>query len=263
MNRRAVEGAGNDTGQTDQSVPSVGTFLPDHAHLTIYDVARAAGVAPSTVSRALSKPGRVSYKTAEHVRQVAERARLRHRPDRADGVRTRQRHAGHPGGRHRQPGVLRDDPGSRARGARPRLHRAAAGDPGDGARPSGRAGPADPGGGRGDPQRVANVRRRDPCGREAEPPCCSTGWSARCPRWSATTCTRSRKPASISPRSVTPRSAISPDRRRPGPTASGGAGCWRLALELDLHVHRLGPFLPTMRGGAAAAEQWLPDRRRR
>ena len=54
-------------------MPSVGTFLPDHANLTIYDVARAAGVAPSTVSRALSKPGRVSYKTAEHVRQVAER----------------------------------------------------------------------------------------------------------------------------------------------------------------------------------------------
>jgi LacI family repressor for deo operon, udp, cdd, tsx, nupC, and nupG len=26
----------------------------------------------TTVSRALSKPGRVSYKTAEHVRQVAE-----------------------------------------------------------------------------------------------------------------------------------------------------------------------------------------------
>ena len=39
---------------------------------TIYDVARAAGVAPSTVSRALSKPGRVSWKTAEHVRKVAD-----------------------------------------------------------------------------------------------------------------------------------------------------------------------------------------------
>ncbi len=39
---------------------------------TIYDVARLAGVAPSTVSRALSKPGRVSFKTAERVRQVAE-----------------------------------------------------------------------------------------------------------------------------------------------------------------------------------------------
>lgn len=39
--------------------------------VTIYDVAAAAGVAPSTVSRALSKPGRVSFRTAEHVRQVA------------------------------------------------------------------------------------------------------------------------------------------------------------------------------------------------
>jgi LacI family transcriptional regulator len=39
---------------------------------TIYDVARAAGVAPSTVSRALAKPGRVSFRTAEHVRRVAE-----------------------------------------------------------------------------------------------------------------------------------------------------------------------------------------------
>ena len=38
---------------------------------TIYDVARAAGVASSTVSRALSKPGRVSFRTAEHVRRVA------------------------------------------------------------------------------------------------------------------------------------------------------------------------------------------------
>jgi DNA-binding LacI/PurR family transcriptional regulator len=35
-------------------------------------VARIAGVATSTVSRALSNPGRVSFKTAEHVRKVAE-----------------------------------------------------------------------------------------------------------------------------------------------------------------------------------------------
>ncbi|TXR56984.1 LacI family DNA-binding transcriptional regulator [Quadrisphaera setariae] len=41
------------------------------AEVTIYDVAAAAGVAASTVSRALSKPGRVSFKTAEHVRRVA------------------------------------------------------------------------------------------------------------------------------------------------------------------------------------------------
>jgi DNA-binding LacI/PurR family transcriptional regulator len=39
---------------------------------TIYDVARVAGVATSTVSRALSNPGRVSFKTAEHIRKVAK-----------------------------------------------------------------------------------------------------------------------------------------------------------------------------------------------
>lgn len=38
---------------------------------TIYDVAEAAGVAPSTVSRAFSRPGRVNSVTAERIRQVA------------------------------------------------------------------------------------------------------------------------------------------------------------------------------------------------
>ncbi|GAA3613108.1 LacI family DNA-binding transcriptional regulator [Microlunatus ginsengisoli] len=39
--------------------------------VTIYDVAREAGVAASTVSRALSRPGRVSFRTAERIRRVA------------------------------------------------------------------------------------------------------------------------------------------------------------------------------------------------
>jgi DNA-binding LacI/PurR family transcriptional regulator len=39
---------------------------------TIYDVARLAGVATSTVSRALSNPGWVSFTTTEHIRKVAE-----------------------------------------------------------------------------------------------------------------------------------------------------------------------------------------------
>ena len=38
---------------------------------TIYDVARAAGVSPSTVSRALNKPGRISEKTEKRIRQAA------------------------------------------------------------------------------------------------------------------------------------------------------------------------------------------------
>jgi LacI family transcriptional regulator, repressor for deo operon, udp, cdd, tsx, nupC, and nupG len=38
---------------------------------TIYDVARVAGVAPSTVSRAFSRPGRVNGETAERIRAIA------------------------------------------------------------------------------------------------------------------------------------------------------------------------------------------------
>ncbi len=53
--------------------PSVG------AEATIYDVARHAGVSPSTVSRAFSRPGRVSAQTAERVRQVAEKLGYRSR----------------------------------------------------------------------------------------------------------------------------------------------------------------------------------------
>lgn len=40
--------------------------------VTIYDVAAAAGVAPSTVSRTFSRPGRVNAETAERIRQVAK-----------------------------------------------------------------------------------------------------------------------------------------------------------------------------------------------
>lgn len=47
---------------------------------TIYDVARAAGVATSTVSRAFSTPGRVRAATREHVLQVAEELGYRPNP---------------------------------------------------------------------------------------------------------------------------------------------------------------------------------------
>jgi DNA-binding LacI/PurR family transcriptional regulator len=48
--------------------------------VTLHDVAREAGVAVSTVSRALSNPDRVSARTREHVRAVA--TRLGYRPNR-------------------------------------------------------------------------------------------------------------------------------------------------------------------------------------
>lgn len=41
--------------------------------MTIYDVAREAGVSPSTVSRAFARPGRVSSETGAHIREVANR----------------------------------------------------------------------------------------------------------------------------------------------------------------------------------------------
>ncbi|MGQ7787517.1 LacI family DNA-binding transcriptional regulator [Nesterenkonia sp. PF2B19] len=47
---------------------------------TIYDVAERAGVAPSTVSRALARPGRVSTQTADKVRRAAEALGYGRRP---------------------------------------------------------------------------------------------------------------------------------------------------------------------------------------
>lgn len=41
--------------------------------MTIYDVAAAAAVSPSTVSRVFSRPGRVSARMANHVREVADK----------------------------------------------------------------------------------------------------------------------------------------------------------------------------------------------
>ena len=47
---------------------------------TIYDVARACGVAPSTVSRAFSRPGRVNADTARRIHEAAERLGYRTNP---------------------------------------------------------------------------------------------------------------------------------------------------------------------------------------
>lgn len=48
--------------------------------ITIYDVAEAAGVAPSTVSRAFSRPGRVNSETGAKIREVAKQLGYRARP---------------------------------------------------------------------------------------------------------------------------------------------------------------------------------------
>lgn len=53
--------SGRGTARTGKSTP------------TIYDIAELAGVNPSTVSRALSKPGRVSAKTVQKIQDAAEK----------------------------------------------------------------------------------------------------------------------------------------------------------------------------------------------
>ena len=58
MDEDAGDEADGDRGHTERPAPPSRLVIPGNSHLTIYDVARAAGVAPSTVSRALSKPGR-------------------------------------------------------------------------------------------------------------------------------------------------------------------------------------------------------------
>lgn len=50
------------------------------ARPTIYDVAREAGVAASTVSRAFSRPGRVNVETADRIRRVAAELGYRSNP---------------------------------------------------------------------------------------------------------------------------------------------------------------------------------------
>ena len=55
--------------------------MPDHPPaVTIYDIARAAGVAPSTVSRAFARPGRVNAETAARIRLIAEELGYRANP---------------------------------------------------------------------------------------------------------------------------------------------------------------------------------------
>ena len=54
--------------------------VDEHRVPTIYDVAKACGVAPSTVSRAFSRPGRVNAETAARIRKVAEEIGYRANP---------------------------------------------------------------------------------------------------------------------------------------------------------------------------------------
>lgn len=66
---------------TDDAVPPFAASAGRRVKAaTIYDVARAAGVNPSTVSRALSKPGRINVKTEERIQAAARELNYRLNP---------------------------------------------------------------------------------------------------------------------------------------------------------------------------------------
>lgn len=58
----------------------VGSHTTPPRQPTIYDVANVVGVAPSTVSRAFARPGRVKAETAERIRRVADEIGYRVKP---------------------------------------------------------------------------------------------------------------------------------------------------------------------------------------
>ncbi|WP_093180691.1 LacI family DNA-binding transcriptional regulator [Sanguibacter gelidistatuariae] len=68
-----------------------GDVLPPPVHPpspTIYDVASASGVSPSTVSRAFSRPGRVRAETAAHIHRIADDLGYRRTPPPRPGTPT-------------------------------------------------------------------------------------------------------------------------------------------------------------------------------
>ncbi|MGK9148218.1 LacI family transcriptional regulator [Plantibacter flavus] len=78
-----------DTLSSEETVPVESVVSPAGANTaahprgrsaTIYDVAKLAGVAPSTVSRALGKPGRINVKTEQRVQAAAKELNYRLNP---------------------------------------------------------------------------------------------------------------------------------------------------------------------------------------
>lgn len=70
-------------GTEDAGAPKGGASGParsGRSAATIYDIAQLAGVNPSTVSRALSRPGRISAKTEERIRDAARELNYRANP---------------------------------------------------------------------------------------------------------------------------------------------------------------------------------------
>ncbi len=255
MDQITGDGASGDGGGSD--APTAPIVMPGEAHPTIYDVARVAGVAPSTVSRALSNPGRVSFKTAEHVRQVAEDL----------GYRTgRMERAVSERGSGMLAMVVADIANPVFFGMIRGAERAA--------------------NELGFTLLVVETQESERAERAALDRLIPVvdGAILSSSRMSDATIRSlaKRKPVVLLNRMVSEVPAVLTDQVHAikkatehltelghtsiaylaGPPASWADGVrWRglreAGLELELQVRRLGPFLPTMRGGAEAAEQWL------
>jgi DNA-binding LacI/PurR family transcriptional regulator len=227
------------------------------ARPTIYDVARAAGVATSTVSRALSSPGRVSYATAQHVRTVAEQI----------GYQSARMHRDLPAQRSCLLAVVVADISNPVfhgiiRGAeRTAVHA-------------------------GFTMVVVETQESEQTEREALERVVPTVdgvvlASSRMPD-AAIRAVAKQKPTVVLNRTVGQVPSVGVDNVKAvkqaaehlgdrghstvtylsGPEASWADGMrWRglreAGYELELKVRRLAPSLPTMRGGAAAAQEWL------
>ena len=256
MNEEGGDDARGDRRPGEGPAPLTGLVMPGNSQLTIYDVARAAGVAPSTVSRALSKPGRVSYATAERVRQVAEEI----------GYRTgRMERAVSERGSGMLAIVVADIANPVFFGMIRGAERAASE--------------------RGFTMLVGESEESEPAERAALDRLIPVvdGAVLGSSRMSdaAIRSFAKRKPVILLNRTVSEVASVVIDDIHAikkatehltglghrsicylaGPEASWVDGMrWRglreAGLELHLHVRRLGPFLPTLRGGAAAAQQW-------
>jgi DNA-binding LacI/PurR family transcriptional regulator len=229
----------------------------DTGSVTIYDVARAAGVAASTVSRALSKPGRVSFKTAEHIRKVADEIGYR--------SLTLERRAPEQG-TSMLAMIVADITNPVFFGMIRGAERAAAFS--------------------GYTLLVIETQESEQAERDAldrvMPAVDGTILTSSRMSDSDIRTLAKRTPLVVLNRMVGQVPSVAGDNVKAinqatehlaglnhrsitylaGPEASWSDGMrWRglreAGLELDLRIRRIGPFLPTLRGGAAAAEQWL------
>lgn len=230
------------------------------ARPTIYDVARVAGVAPSTVSRALSSPGRVSFRTAERVRKVA--AEIGYQSERMERSLPQQRTS-------LLAMVVADITNPVFHGMIRGAERTAA-----------HAGYT---------LLVVETQESEQVERTALgrvlPSVDGIVLTSSRMSDSGIRAVAKRTPTVVLNRMVGQVASVATDNVRavkqaaehlggaghrtitylPGPEASWADGMrWRglreAGYELDLKVRKVGPSLPTMRGGAAAAQEWLEHR---